>query len=44
MQRMAETCAGGPRRPDALCEHVMSRMLADQPNVDDAAIVAVRRT
>ena len=44
MQRMAETCAGGPRGPDALCEHVMSRMLADQPNDDDAAIVAIRRT
>ena len=44
MQRMAATCATAPRRPDSLCEHVMRRMLADQPNDDDAAIVAIRRT
>jgi serine phosphatase RsbU (regulator of sigma subunit) len=42
MQRMAETCGSGPREPDALCEHVMSNMLTDAPNDDDAAVVAVR--
>jgi PAS domain S-box-containing protein len=42
LQRLAAMCGAGPRQPDALCDHVMTGMLADQPNDDDAAIVAVR--
>jgi PAS domain S-box-containing protein len=42
MQRMAAVCSRGPRSPDALCEHVMRQMMADAPNDDDAAVVAVR--
>ena len=42
LQRLAATCAPGPRQPDALCEHLMHEMLVDLPNDDDAAIVAVR--
>ncbi len=42
LQRLRSTCAAGPRVPDSLCEHVMREMLADLPNDDDAAVVAVR--
>ena len=34
----------GPRVPDPLCEHLIREMLADLPNDDDAAVVAVRLT
>ena len=44
LQRLMETCAPGPRVPDALCEHLMREMLVDLPNDDDAAVVAVRLT
>jgi PAS domain S-box-containing protein len=44
LQRLLATCAPGPRGPDALCEHLMYEMLADLPNDDDAAVVAVRLT
>ena len=42
LQRLIATCAPGPRAPEALCEHLMREMLADLPNDDDAAVVAVR--
>lgn len=42
LDRLLETCAPGPRTTDALCEHVMREMLAEVPNDDDAAVVAVR--
>jgi hypothetical protein len=42
LQRLAATAAPGPLQPDALCEHLMHEMLADLPNDDDAAVVAVR--
>jgi PAS domain S-box-containing protein len=42
LQRLTATCDGGPRQPEALCEHLMLEMLADLPNDDDAAVVAVR--
>jgi serine phosphatase RsbU (regulator of sigma subunit) len=44
LQRLIATCTPGPRGPDALCEHLMHEMLADLPNDDDAAVVAVRLT
>jgi serine phosphatase RsbU (regulator of sigma subunit) len=44
LQRLIDTCAPGPREPEALCEHLMREMLADLPNDDDAAVVAVRLT
>jgi PAS domain S-box-containing protein len=44
LQRLAATSSAGPRAPDALCEHLMREMLADLPNGDDAAVVAVRCT
>jgi hypothetical protein len=42
LERLAETCATGPRAPGPLCEHVMHEMLDDLANDDDAAVVAVR--
>ncbi len=42
LQRLTATSAQGPRRPDALCEHLMQQMLQELPNDDDAAVVAVR--
>jgi PAS domain S-box-containing protein len=42
LQRLQAKCGPAPREPHALCEHVMSEMLSDAPNDDDAAIVAVR--
>lgn len=42
LQRLAATSASGPRAPAALCEHLMREMLADLPNDDDAAVIAVR--
>jgi PAS domain S-box-containing protein len=42
IDRLRSTAADGPRAPDALCEHLMREMLADLPNDDDAAVVAVR--
>jgi PAS domain S-box-containing protein len=44
LQRLMATCTPSPRGPDALCEHLMHEMLADLPNDDDAAVVAVRLT
>jgi hypothetical protein len=44
LQRLLSTCEPGPREPRALCEHLMHEMLADLPNDDDAAVVAVRLT
>ena len=44
LQRLSATCGTAPRRPDALCEHLMREMLVDLPNDDDAAVVAVRLT
>jgi PAS domain S-box-containing protein len=44
LQRLVATSASGPRRPDALCEHLMHQMLIELPNDDDAAVVAVRLT
>jgi PAS domain S-box-containing protein len=43
LQRLTATARPGPREPNALCEHLMREMLADVPNADDAAVVAVRR-
>ncbi len=42
LQRLLSTCGPAPREPEALCEHLMQEMLADLPNDDDAAVVAVR--
>jgi PAS domain S-box-containing protein len=42
LQRLLSTCQPAPRAPRELCEHVMDGMLADLPNDDDAAVVAVR--
>jgi serine phosphatase RsbU (regulator of sigma subunit) len=42
LQRLVATAGSGPRRPDALCDHLMREMLADVPNDDDAAVVALR--
>ena len=42
LQRFTAASASGPRVPDELCEHLMHEMLADLPNDDDAAVVAVR--
>jgi hypothetical protein len=42
LQRLRAASERGPREPDALCEHLMHDMLADLPNDDDAAVVAVR--
>ncbi len=44
LQRLLSTCGPAPRAPQALCEHLMREMLADLPNDDDAAVVAVRLT
>ncbi len=44
LQRLLSTCEPAPREPQALCEHLMREMLADLPNDDDAAVVAVRLT
>jgi PAS domain S-box-containing protein len=44
LQRLLATCVPGPRTPDALCDHLMREMLAELPNDDDAAVVAVRLT
>jgi len=44
LQRLTATCAPAPRRPAALCAHLMREMLAEVPNDDDAAVVAVRLT
>jgi PAS domain S-box-containing protein len=44
LQRLTATCTLGPRQPDALCDYLMRKMLADLPNDDDAAVVAVRLT
>jgi PAS domain S-box-containing protein len=44
LQRLTATCAPGPRQPDALCDYLMRKMLADLPNDDDAAVVAIRRS
>jgi PAS domain S-box-containing protein len=40
--RLTDASASAPLAPGALCEHLMRKMLADLPNDDDAAVVAVR--
>jgi PAS domain S-box-containing protein len=42
LQRLTATALPGPRKPEALCEHLMHEMLADLPSDDDAAVVALR--
>ena len=44
LERLSASCSSAPRRPDALCEHLMHEMLVDLRNDDDAAVVAVRLT
>jgi sigma-B regulation protein RsbU (phosphoserine phosphatase) len=44
LARLTDTATPGPRAPDELCAHLMREMLADLPNDDDAAVVAVRIT
>jgi anti-sigma regulatory factor (Ser/Thr protein kinase) len=34
--------ADGPEDPDALCDHVVARLLANRPATDDIAVLAVR--
>ena len=42
LERLLTSCESGPRDPDALCEHLMLDLLRDEPNADDAAVVALR--
>jgi PAS domain S-box-containing protein len=42
LQRLQAKAGTAPRHPDALCEHLIREMLGEQPNDDDAAVVAVR--
>jgi serine phosphatase RsbU (regulator of sigma subunit) len=44
LERLTSTARPAPRAPGDLCAHLMREMLADVPNADDAAVVAVRLT
>jgi PAS domain S-box-containing protein len=39
---LKEAAADGPEDPDALCDHIVARLLANRPATDDIAVLAVR--
>jgi PAS domain S-box-containing protein len=41
LDALKEAVAEGPDDPDALCEHIVGRLLADRPATDDIAVLAV---
>src|SRR5919199_752486 len=42
LEALKEAVAEGPDDPDALCDHIVARLLADRPATDDIAVLAVR--
>ena len=42
LDRLREAATGGPAEPEALCSHVVRRILGDAPNDDDVALLAVQ--
>jgi anti-sigma regulatory factor (Ser/Thr protein kinase) len=42
LDALKEAVADGPDDPDALCDHIVARLLANRPATDDIAVLAVR--
>jgi PAS domain S-box-containing protein len=42
LQRLKEAVVGGPIEPEALCDHIVSSLLADRLATDDIAVLTVR--
>jgi serine phosphatase RsbU (regulator of sigma subunit)/anti-sigma regulatory factor (Ser/Thr protein kinase) len=41
LDALKEAVANGPDDPDALCDHIVARLLADRPATDDIAVLTV---
>jgi anti-sigma regulatory factor (Ser/Thr protein kinase) len=41
LEALKQAVLSGPDDPDALCEHIVSRLLAERPATDDIAVLAV---
>ncbi|MEA2441017.1 MAG: hypothetical protein QOH76_2441 [Thermoleophilaceae bacterium] len=42
LEGLKEAVAGGPTEPEALCDHIVSSLLADRAATDDIAVLTVR--
>jgi PAS domain S-box-containing protein len=42
LEALKAAVAGGPTEPEALCDHIVAKLLADRPATDDIAVLAVR--
>jgi PAS domain S-box-containing protein len=42
LEALKDAVAGGPTEPEALCDHIVSLLLAERPATDDIAVLAVR--
>jgi PAS domain S-box-containing protein len=42
LEALKDAVVGGPIEPEALCDHIVSSLLADRPATDDIAVLTVR--